>query len=80
MQELYKTYPAIIIIGRVITEKYLYKLEIEVYSLRKQKAGERYRFIIKHFPHLLQLVPLKYQATYLGMNLETLSRIRGKKK
>jgi len=79
MQRLYKKHPAFNTIGRVITEKYLYMLEIEVYNLRKQKAEDRYQFIVKHFPHLLQRVPLKYLATYLGMNLETLSRIRAKK-
>ena len=78
MQYLYKTYPSFNVIGRVITEQYLYMLEIEVYNLRKQKAEDRYQFIVKHFPHLLQRVPLKYLATYLGINLETLSRIRGK--
>ena len=78
MQYLYKAYPAFNVIGRVITEQYLYMLEIEVYNLRKQKAEDRYQFIVKHFPHLLQRVPLKYLATYLGINLETLSRIRGK--
>ena len=78
MQYLYKTYPAFNVIGRVITEQYLYMLEIEVYNLRKQKAEDRYQFIVKHFPHLMQRVPLKYLATYLGINLETLSRIRGK--
>ena len=80
MQYLYKKHPAFNFIGRVITEKYLYMLEIEVYNLRKQKAEDRYQFIVKHFPHLLQRVPLKHLATYLGMNLETLSRIRGRKK
>lgn len=80
MQYLYATYPAFNVIGRVITEKYLYMLEIEVYNLRKQKAEDRYQFIVKHFPQLLQRVPLKHLATYLGMNLETLSRIRAKKK
>ena len=79
MQYLYKTYPAFNVIGRVITEKFLYMMEIEVYNLRKQKAEDRYHFIVKHFPNLLQRVPLKYLATYMGMNLETLSRIRGKK-
>jgi hypothetical protein len=79
MQTLYKKYAAFNTIGRVITEKYLYMLEIEVYNLRKQKAEDRYQFIVKHFPELLQRVPLKYLATYLGMNLETLSRIRAKK-
>jgi len=78
MQYLYKTHPTFNVIGRVITEEYLYMLEIEVYNLRKQKAEDRYMFILKHFPHLLQRVPLKYIATYLGINLETLSRIRAK--
>ena len=80
MQLLYKTYPAFNVIGRVITEQYLYMLEIEVYNLRKQKAEDRYQFILKHFPHLIQRVPLKYLATYLGINMETLSRIRAKSK
>ncbi len=80
MQYLYKTHPAFNVIGRVITEKYLYMLESEVYNLRKQKAEDRYQFMVKHFPDLLQRVPLKYLATYMGMNLETLSRIRAKRK
>jgi hypothetical protein len=79
LQYLYKNYPAFNYIGRVITEQYLYILEIEVYNLRKQKAEDRYRFIVKHLPDLLQRVPLKYLATYLGMNLETLSRVRARK-
>ena len=79
MQRLYRAYPVFNEIGRVITEQYLYMLEIEVYNLRKQKAEDRYRFILKHFPDLLQRVPLKYLATYLGVNLETLSRIRAKR-
>ena len=78
MQYLYKTHLSFNIIGRVITEQYLYMLEIEVYNLRKQKAEDRYQFILNHLPHLLQRVPLKYLATYLGISLETLSRIRAK--
>ena len=78
MQYLYKTYPEFNTVGRVITEKYLYMWEIEVYNLRKQKAEDRYKFIVKHFPHLLQRVPLKHLSTYLGVNLETLSRVRSK--
>ncbi|GEO07882.1 Crp/Fnr family transcriptional regulator [Segetibacter aerophilus] len=79
LQYLYKNHPVFNYIGRVITEQYLYMLEIEVYNLRKQKAEDRYQFIVKHLPDLLQRVPLKYLATYLGMNLETLSRIRAKR-
>ncbi len=79
MQQLYKDHEEFNIIGRITTERYLFFLEIELYNLRKQKAEDRYHFFVKHFPHLLQRVPLKYIATYLGMNLETLSRIRGKR-
>ncbi|WP_165958186.1 Crp/Fnr family transcriptional regulator [Segetibacter sp. 3557_3] len=80
MQLMYKTYPEFNVIGRIVTEKYLYFLEIELFNLRKTKAEERYRFFVKHFPQLLQRAPLKHIATYLGMNLETLSRIRSNKK
>lgn len=79
MQALYSKHPAFNYIGRVITEKYLYLLEIEVFYLRKQKAEDKYQYIVKYFPELLQRVPLKYLATYMGMSLETLSRIRGRK-
>jgi len=79
MQLLYNRHPVFNYIGRVITEKYLYLLEIEVFYLRKQKAEDKYQYILKYFPELLQRVPLKYLATYMGMNLETLSRIRAKK-
>jgi hypothetical protein len=79
MQLLYNRHPVFNYIGRVITEKYLYLLEIEVFYLRKQKAEDKYQYILKYFPELLQRVPLKYLATYMGMNFETLSRIRAKK-
>jgi CRP-like cAMP-binding protein len=80
MQKLYKDHLSFNVIGRVITERYLYFSEIELYNLRKTKAEDRYQFFVKHYPELMQRVPLKYIATYLGMNLETLSRIRGRKK
>jgi CRP-like cAMP-binding protein len=79
MQKMYKEYREFNVIGRVVTEKYLYFLEIELYNLRKTRAEDRYRFFVKHFPQLLQRAPLKHIATYLGMNLETLSRIRARK-
>ena len=79
MQEMYKNYFEFNVIGRVVTERYLYFLEIELYNLRKIKAEDRYRFFVKHYSRLLQRAPLKHIATYLGMNMETLSRIRGRK-
>jgi CRP-like cAMP-binding protein len=39
---------------------------------------ERYRFIEKNNPQLLQRISLSQMASYLGIARETLSRIRGK--
>jgi CRP-like cAMP-binding protein len=80
MQQMYKDHLEFNIIGRKFTELYLYSAEIELYNLRKTKAEDRYRFFVKHFPQLMQRAPLKHIATYLGMNLETLSRIRSQRK
>ncbi len=78
MQQLLKKHPAYNYIIRVITEQYLYFSEIELYNMRKPLAEDRYNFFIKHFPHLLQRLALKDIASYLGMSVETLSRIRGR--
>jgi CRP/FNR family transcriptional regulator, anaerobic regulatory protein len=78
MQQLLKKHPTYNYIIRVITERYLYFLEVELYNMRKPLAEERYNFFIKHFPNLLQRLALKDIASYLGMSVETLSRIRGR--
>ncbi len=80
MQQMYKDHLEFNVLGRKFTELYLYSAEIELYNLRKTKAEDRYRFFVKHFPQLLQRAPLKHIATYLGMSLETLSRIRAQKR
>lgn len=78
LQKLYHQYPEINFLGRVITERYLFSLEVEIYNLRKQNAEEKYRFFLKHYPHIIQICPLKYIASYLSISVETLSRIRSK--
>lgn len=78
MQELLKNHPVFNTIIRVTTERYLFFLEVELYNMRKPLAEDRYRFFIKHFPHLQQRLALKDIASYLGMTIETLSRIRGR--
>lgn len=78
LQKLYHQFPEINFLGRVITEKYLFFLEIEIYNLRKQNAEEKYLFFLKHYPHIMQICPLKYIASYLSISVETLSRIRSK--
>lgn len=78
IQQLYKDFPQFNIIGRKQTEYSLYTSELRTRMLRKHTAEEKYVFFLENHPDLIQRVPLKYIATYLGMNEETLSRIRTK--
>ena len=64
-------------IGRILTEKYYLDSESRLHALRKQTAKDRYEIFIKNYPNLIEKIPLKIIASFLGMNNATLSRIRG---
>ncbi len=78
LQNIYKEHEYFNYIARVITEQYFIRSEERLYLLRKQSAEERYVYFVDHYPSIMQRVPLKYIATYLGLTLETISRIRKK--
>jgi CRP/FNR family transcriptional regulator, anaerobic regulatory protein len=79
LQELYKNFPEFNFIGRTLTEKYYLLSDERSFGLRKQKAEERYELLLEHNKDILQLASLTDIASYLGISLETLSRIRAKK-
>lgn len=66
-------------IVRVFTEKYYAASEEHLFNLRKQSAEEKWKYFLERYPHLVQSVALKHIATFLGMNTETLSRVRALK-
>jgi CRP/FNR family transcriptional regulator, anaerobic regulatory protein len=78
LQKLYKDHDSFNYTARVLTEQYFAQGEQRLYLLRKQKAEERYLFFLDNYADFMNRVPLQYIATFLGMNLETLSRIRRK--
>lgn len=78
LQNLYKTYPDLNRIGRLLSEKYYIELEERVLSLQFKTAEERYRHIVENKPALLQKASLGQISSYLGISQETLSRIRRK--
>jgi CRP/FNR family transcriptional regulator, anaerobic regulatory protein len=78
LQKIYKEHIDFNYTTRVLTESYFVKSEERAFMLRKQTAEERYMLFMENYSNLLMRLPLKYLATYLGMNLETLSRIRNK--
>ena len=79
LQKMYRTVPESNFVARVFTEQFLVLSVERTLLLRKNTAEERYTAFCEQHPELLQRVPLKYIASYLGLTLETLSRIRAKK-
>jgi CRP-like cAMP-binding protein len=79
MQEVYEKFPEMNKVGRMLLEEYYAASEERVYIARLPNAQARYQHFINSRPELLNRIPLKYVASYLGITLETLSRLRAKK-
>lgn len=63
-------------LGRLNAERIYRRKEEREISLLTMSAKERYLELINRNPQLLQQIPLKYIASYLGIQPESLSRIR----
>jgi CRP-like cAMP-binding protein len=79
MQELYERFPEMNMVGRKFLEEYYAASEERVYICRIPDARSRYQHFIETRPELVNRIPLKHVASYLGITLETLSRLRAKK-
>lgn len=62
----------------LMTEYYAMWLEQRLFQFHSLDATQRYQQLLQSQPHFIQQVPLTYLASYLGISLETLSRIRAK--
>lgn len=63
-------------IGRKSAEDLFLKKSKRELSLLIQTAEQRYLNLFTEQPHLLQFIPLKYIASYIGITPQALSRIR----
>jgi len=79
LQYLYENYVEMNIVGRKLLEQYYRDAEERAYISRIPNAAKRYRHFLETKTELSNRIPLKYIASYLGMTIETLSRIRSKK-
>jgi len=76
LQEVYKNTAVGNTIGRFISEKlFLIKSKREQ-SLLNHTSEQRYLNIFKERPNLIEQIPLKYIASYIGVTPQALSRIR----
>lgn len=78
MEYLYEHFPEVNIVGRKILQKYYRDAEERAFIARLTEATSKYKRFIATKSEMLNRVPLKFVASFLGMTLETLSRIRSK--
>jgi len=63
-----------------IITKTMIQLQHRVVSIQFETAKQKYETLLKTYPDITQRVALTHIASYLGITLETLSRIRNNKK
>ncbi len=66
-------------LGRIIVTKTMLQLQQRIVAVQFESAQQKYDNLIKIRPDITQRVPLGHIASYLGITLETLSRIRNPK-
>lgn len=77
-QKAKQQYPKLTALDLLMTEYYAMWLEDRLFQFQTMDATQRYQLLIQKDPHVIQNVPLTYIASYLGISLETLSRVRAK--
>ena len=77
LQFIYRNFPEFNFVGRVLTERYYTLSEQRLYALRMQRSHDRYAYLMEHHAELIQRVPSKFLASYLGITEVTLSNIKG---
>ncbi len=74
-----ETHPRYEKVLRNILSKLMPRQSEQMKLLRINSSRERYEMLCKLRPEVIQRVPLKHIASYLGMSFETLSRVRAGK-
>jgi len=77
-QEAKKIYPDLAILDGMIGDYYSIWLEERLFQFHTMTAKERYHLLLTTQPEIIQHIPLTHIASYLGISLETLSRIRAR--
>lgn len=76
---LYDSHPAIERLFRKVFEASHVETVNRIEGIQFHTAEERYKALLADAPDIIQRVPLKYIASYLGITQVSLSRIRGQR-
>lgn len=76
LKTLYQDYLEFNIVGRKLLERYYQDAEGRAFIARIPGTERRYLHFVKTYPHLINRIPIKYIASFLGVTLETMSRVR----
>jgi CRP-like cAMP-binding protein len=77
-QDAKAKYTKLLTLDLMFAEYYGIWVENRLFQFHTLSATERYLEILNKSPHIIQSIPLTIIASYLGISLETLSRIRAK--
>ena len=61
---------------KIMAEQEYINMEKRIFLLQKESAEKRYDDLLKNQPEYLQLIPLNFLSSYLGISQRHLSRIR----
>lgn len=78
MNKMYDQFPVTNLTGRKLLQQYYRDAEKRAFIARLNSAETKYKFFLAHYSHLANRVQLRFIASYLGITLETLSRVRKK--
>jgi CRP-like cAMP-binding protein len=78
LYKLYDEFNDIERLSRLMTERYFVATEAYRRGFHYLTATQRYDMLLTKSPEIIQRIPLTYIASYLGISVETLSRIRSK--
>ncbi len=76
LQDIYRQTTVGNLIGRKASEEHFLKKHQRELSFLQDSAEERYLRLFTERPELIQHIPLKYIASYIGVTPQALSRIR----
>lgn len=76
IEKLVNTEKSWMMFSKKIAEKQYLKREERILLLQKDKAKYKYEHLLQTKPEYLQIVPLQYLASYIGITQRHLSRLR----